>query len=123
MSKNFSNEIELEKSIEDEVERRIQIRVAPVVRAIREILDALPVHLVGVVHSALDQLKIPPPILTDAEQVIIEAMEDQVLRGPEIAKRAGYTYGTVRQCLPRLIRRGIVERVQGGYRVKPQPEI
>lgn len=54
--------------------------------------------------------------LTDTERDIVEALGNETLRGPEIATRSGYDYETIRHKLPELVRRGILQKTNIGYR-------
>lgn len=57
--------------------------------------------------------------LSEAEQIILEALGEQTLRGEMIAELAGYAYRTARGHLANLVRRGLLEKTSRGYR-KPR---
>jgi hypothetical protein len=55
------------------------------------------------------------PDLTNAEQAVWDVLGNGPLKGEEIAERAGYAYGYIRQLLPRLKKRRVLARVRAGY--------
>ncbi len=59
---------------------------------------------------------------TPMEQDILEALGEKTLRGEEICRLSGYTWGgTFRGRLARMSSAGLLEKTGSGYRVNPRP--
>lgn len=58
----------------------------------------------------------PEQALSEAEQAVLEALSDRPHTCAQLAELSGYSPGYLRQVLPALVRRGLVERTGRGYR-------
>ena len=61
-------------------------------------------------HSSVDE-----SVLSFAQQCVLEVIDAIPRRGPEIARRAGYTYVSVRHHLSLLRKLGLIEHSTRGY--------
>ncbi|MEE8104220.1 MAG: hypothetical protein V3T86_01650 [Planctomycetota bacterium] len=61
-----------------------------------------------------------PLVLGNLESAVLEAIGDKVLRGKDVAEECGYAKSYMRDRLPRMVEKGLLEKTPDGYRRSPK---